>query len=74
MIITNGEVDTFLGNSKKEMYFDTLYSGCSIGAYGILNGSEHSFSGKAKTNCSLLKFSHANYLKIRERFDLLDEV
>ena len=74
LIITNGEVDTFLGNSKKEMYFDTLYTGCSIGAYGILNGSEHSFSGKAKTNCSLLKFSHANYLKIRERFDLLDEV
>lgn len=38
-----------LGLGKKETILETLYQGCSIGSYGVLEGTASIFTGIANT-------------------------
>lgn len=49
-IISNGELNIYLGDNKREMYLDTLYTGCTIGSYASLNADDYTVSAKAKTD------------------------
>lgn len=55
------------------MLLDILYTGCTIGSYSVLNCDDYTLSGKAKTDCNLLKLSHSNCVLIREKYELLND-
>lgn len=72
-IITNGEVNIFLGGSKKEFFLDTLYTGCTIGSYASLNADDYTVSAKAKTDCTVLQMPYRSLLILRDKYDKLDQ-
>jgi CRP-like cAMP-binding protein len=72
-IIVNGEVDIFIKSNKTyESYLDTMYQGCCIGSYSVLTGDDYSISGKAKTDCTLLKLSYEALEEMRKKYDELN--
>mmetsp|Transcript_29306 Transcript_29306/g.28919 ORF Transcript_29306/g.28919 Transcript_29306/m.28919 type:complete len:230 (+) Transcript_29306:218-907(+) len=73
-IINNGELDIFVHNNSKETYLESLFTGCSIGAYSYLNQEAYTISGRAKTDITLLKLPFNKMLELRERFEDLDKV
>ena len=73
-IVTQGELEIYIYNNRKDTFFDVLYSGCCIGAYGVMIGDNYAISGKAKSDCTFLKLQYSKLLKIREKFEDLDKV
>jgi CRP-like cAMP-binding protein len=73
-IIKQGEIDVYLQSSVMETYFDTIYAGCSIGSYGWTKNETYYTSGKGKTDCIVLKLNYEELLKIREKFEQLDDI
>ena len=72
-IVCSGELNVYLRNKNgMEMYLDTLYTGWSTGAYSVLTGDDYSISGKAKSDCLLLKLQYMHLEKIREQHMELD--
>ena len=49
-IITDGQIEIFVNIQNHEISIDTLYQGCSIGEYGVLNDCVYLFTAKAKSN------------------------
>jgi len=72
-IVVQGELDTYIYNNGKEFYIDTLYSGCNIGSYSMINNANYTFSVKARSDCSLLKLSTNKLLDLRDSFEELDD-
>lgn len=52
---------------------DTLYTGCTIGAYSCLIAGHYTVSAIAKTDCILLKLSYSKILAMREKYDRFDK-
>ena len=73
-IISNGELNIYIHNNSKETFLDTLYTGCSIGAYCSLRLDDFTISGRAKTDLTLLKLPFIKMQNLREKFDDLDKV
>lgn len=72
-IISAGELDIYMNNGN-ETYIDTLYAGCSLGAYDALMNERWTITARAKSDCTLLKLKIAKLNILRERFDELDKV
>lgn len=73
-IISHGEIDIFVHNNAKETFLDTLYTGCSIGAYCSLTSDDYTISGKAKTDLTLLKLPFVKMQQLREKYEDLDKI
>ena len=71
-IISYGEINTFIADSKKELFLDTLYSGCTIGCYGSLNADDYAISAKAKTDWTVLRMPFRTMLNLRDKYEKLD--
>lgn len=71
-VITNGELDIYIGTYKQDTHLDTLYAGCIIGSYGILTCDDYRFSGKAKTNMTVLKLPYYKLQELRVGYEKLD--
>ena len=72
-IISNGEINIYLGDNKRESFLDTLYAGCTIGSYGVLNADDYTVSAKAKTDCTVLSMPYSKLLVLRDKYEKLDE-
>ena len=57
IFICTGEIEIYINNNevKGDSHLDTLYSGCSIGAYSSLIQDNYTISGRAKSDCVLLE-------------------
>ena len=73
-IISRGEINIYVHNNTKETFIDTLYTGCTIGAYWSLLSDEYSMSGRAKTDLTLLRLPFTRMQEIRESNEDLDRV
>lgn len=67
-------MNIYIHNNSKETFLDTLYTGCSIGAYSSLRLDDYSISGKAKTDLTLLKLPFSKMNDLREKYEDLDKV
>ena len=72
-MISNGEINIFIGEHKKEQFLDTLYTGCTIGSYASLNADDYTISAKAKTDCTILRMPYRSMLTLRDKYDKLDQ-
>ena len=54
ILIVDGEFDVTINNNNQECVIDTLYSGCTVGGYSVLNGDPHTVSIKAKQDSNIL--------------------
>ena len=73
-IISKGEIDILINKMGTDVHIDTLYTGCSIGSYGIISGQWFITSGKAKTDCTLLRLSLSKLMKARKDYEEVDAV
>ena len=73
-MISNGEIEIYVNNNGKDHFIDTLYAGCTIGSYGVLKLEDYTINAKAKTDWTLLKLSYDNLLKIRDKYQNVDEI
>ncbi|CAI2372633.1 unnamed protein product [Moneuplotes crassus] len=73
-IITSGELDVYVNNNKKDIYLDTLYTGCVIGSYSAITSEYYSITGIAKTDVELLKLRVEDLYDIRQEYDDLDMI
>lgn len=73
-IISEGEVSIYVNNNGIETFVDTLYTGCTMGAYSTLRGEPYAMIARAKTDCSLLTLSASKLNSVRDKFDELDRV
>lgn len=73
-IINNGELNIYVHNNSKETYLESLYTGCSIGAYSSLSQEAFTISGRAQTDITLLKLPFSKMSELREKFEDLDKV
>lgn len=72
-IISNGEVNIYLEDTKEELYLDTLYAGCTTGSYASLNADDYTVSAKAKTDCIILRLPYIKLHTLRNKYKKLDE-
>ena len=73
-IVSQGELEIYINNNRKDTFLDVLYSGCWIGGYGVMVSDHYSISGKAKTDCTFLRLQYSKLLKIREKHEDLDKI
>lgn len=73
-LIANGELNIYVHNNTKETFVDTLYTGCTIGAYSTLTSEAYSISGKAKTDLTLLKLPFQKIRELRDKYEDLDKI
>ena len=73
-IISQGEVDITLNKINSEVHIDTLYTGWSIGSYGIISGQCFITSGIAKTDWTVLRLPHSKLIKARKDYDEIDHI
>ena len=73
-IIAQGEIDIYVSNSSREAYLDTLYTGCTIGSYGCTTQDCYNTSGKAKTDCVVLKLHCNKLIELRQEHPELDDI
>ena len=72
-IICNGQLDVYIGNSKRETIMDTLYTGCTLGSYYILTNDDYVISAKTTSDCTLFKLTSEQLINLRADFEQLDE-
>ena len=53
------------------MLLDTLYIGCTIGAYSLIKKQQYPYVGRARTHLTLLVLSRSD---LYEAFDYIDEL
>lgn len=58
--------------TSNETYLDTIYAGCSVGSYSALNVEDYTISGKALTDCTVLKLEYVHLERMRCVNDDLD--
>jgi CRP-like cAMP-binding protein len=69
-IVVNGELDIFVKNNEVyEVNMDTLYVGCSVGAYSVLGQDDYTISGRAKTDCTVIVISKELLDELRKQHD-----
>lgn len=73
-IISKGEVDIMLNKVNSDVNIDTLYTGWSIGSYGIISGQCFITSGIAKTDWTVLRLSLSKLMKARKDYDEVDHI
>ena len=72
-LVCNGDLDIYIGKNSRENIIDTLYTGCTVGAYYILTNDDYAISAKAATDCTLLKLTSKQLVDLRGDFDKLDD-
>lgn len=74
-IICKGRLELLISNNRHstESFLDTLYAGCSVGSYSALNTEDYTLSGKALTDCTVLKLDFMVLDQMRAEFDELDD-
>lgn len=73
-IISQGELDIHLKNTRKTAYLDTLYTGCTIGSYGCISSELYTTSAYAKTECAILRLSYVKLQNMRKNYEALDKI
>ena len=68
-LLTDGQVEVLVNIQDHEITIDTMYQGCSVGEYGVLNDWVYLFTCKAKSN--IVKFSSISKQEIQKliKFD-----
>ena len=66
-LIVEGEFDVIIENNKKETVIDSLYQGCSVGAYSILHHNPHTISLKAKFDSTVLVLEIDTLERLKEK-------
>ncbi|CAI2372437.1 unnamed protein product [Moneuplotes crassus] len=70
IIVASGEISVSINNNQVyDIELDTLYSGCTIGSYSILNQDDHSISTAAKTDCSVILISSRILESLASKFE-----
>jgi CRP-like cAMP-binding protein len=70
--IVEGEIDLLISQKSEEYLLDTLYHGCSIGAYSFLKQWPYPYSGRAKTKVTLLVLHYATFIDAKEYIEDLE--
>ncbi|CAI2361263.1 unnamed protein product [Moneuplotes crassus] len=75
IIIVSGRVEILImnNNNGNESYLDTLYSGCTIGSYSVLNNDDYCTSCKALTDVTYLTLDFTVLEQLRVIFEELDD-
>lgn len=60
-------------NNLSYTYLDTLYSGCTIGSYGVLLEEDYTIACKAVDECTVLKLRYKKLSEFRDSHYELDE-
>ncbi|TNV74196.1 hypothetical protein FGO68_gene562 [Halteria grandinella] len=75
--IVQGEMELYIDQNNKEFELDTLTPGSIVGQYSVINESPYQYSGKAKTNLSILVLNredifHAaeDYIELTEQIEI----
>ena len=74
-ILWKGRIELLISNNRhsSEIYLDTIYTGWSIGSYSAINADQHTISGKALTDCTVLKLKYMDLETMRIEYDELDD-
>lgn len=63
----------FINNNQVyEIYMDTLYPGCTIGSYSCLVQGDYTITGRAKTECLIIRLSIQTLGELRRKFEIVD--
>ena len=74
IIISSGRVEILISNrDNNESYLDTIYSGCSVGSYGVLKADYYFISGKALTESTYLTLDNSVLDQMRGEYEELDD-
>ncbi|CAI2362152.1 unnamed protein product [Moneuplotes crassus] len=75
IIIASGRVEILIMNNNNgdESYLDTLYSGCTIGSYSVLNNDDYCTSCKALTDVTYLTLDFTILEQMRLVYEELDD-
>ena len=73
-LIASGDLSVYMNNNGKDTYLETLYTGCTIGAYGALHSEEYTMSGKAKTDMAVIVLPFSKLQKLRANYEELDKI
>jgi len=71
-LVVEGELEVYITNSGNETNLDTVYSGCTIGTYSILNSDLHTISVKAKYDSVVMSLDSEVLRSVREKFPELE--
>lgn len=74
-IICKGRMELLISNKRKsaESFLDTVYTGCSIGSYSCLNTDDYALSGRALTDCTVLKLEYLRLEQMRQEYEELED-
>ncbi len=53
-IVVDGQLDVYIVNNGQQTVLDTIYSGCTVGAYSILHTDLHTISVRARYDSNVL--------------------
>lgn len=68
-------MELYIDQNNKEFELDTLLPGSIVGQYSIINESPYQYSGKAKTNLSILVLSREAIFNAAEDYiDLIEQI
>ena len=71
--IINGQVDMFLQINTQDVHLETLYKGCTIGAYGVLGKYFSQFLGKTSQPTSVYILDKDTLHRLRKELRDLDD-
>jgi CRP-like cAMP-binding protein len=64
--LIRGEIELVVDKNNQDHQLDVLSSGSFVGSYSIINETPFKFTGKAKSNLSLLLLSRENLFNLAE--------
>jgi len=71
--VISGEVELIVEQNNKDYQLDVLAPGSVIGSYSVINESQYQYSGKAKTNVSILTLPRKDLFEMAEESDDLTD-
>lgn len=71
--IVSGEMELYIDQNNRDFELDTLIPGSIIGQYSLINESPYQYSGRAKTNLSILVLNRDDIFQAAEDFIELTE-
>jgi CRP-like cAMP-binding protein len=77
-IIVNGMVDVYINNgingNGHDVFVDTLYSGCNIGAYNIITKEDYNITGVASSDTTVLVLRYETLEKYIHKYRELRKI
>lgn len=71
-LVVDGELDVYITNNGQETVLDTIYSGCTIGTYSILNSDLHTISVRARYDSNVMALDFESLTEVRDKYSELD--